>query len=75
MNNSLLRICLLFTSLILIGFTLDDVFADEKEITSKSFSFENTAIIEFTNNSLEEIKTIRISDVNSKQILSNELFI
>ena len=61
MNNSLLRICLvLFTPLILIGFTLDDVFADEKEITSQSFSFENTSIIEFTNNSLKEIKTIRI---------------
>jgi len=61
MNNSLLRICLvLFASLILIGFTLDDVFADKKEITSQSFSFENTSIIEFTNNSLKEIKTIRI---------------
>jgi len=61
MNNSLLGICLvLFTSFIIIGFTLDDVFGDEKEITSQSFSFENTSIIEFTNNSLEEIKTIRI---------------
>ena len=61
MNNSLLRICLvLFTFFILIGFTLNDVFADEKEITSQSFSFENTSIIEFTNNSLEEIKTIKI---------------
>ena len=61
MNNSLLKICLvLFTSLILIGFTLDDVLADEKEISSQSFSFENTSIIEFTNNSLKEIKTIRI---------------
>jgi len=61
MNNSLLGIFLvLFTSFIIIGFTLDDVFADEKEITSQSFSFENTSIIEFTNNSLEEIKTIRI---------------
>ena len=61
MNNSLLRICLvLFSSFILINFTLDDVFADEKEITSQSFSFENTSIIEFTNNGLKEIKTIRI---------------
>ena len=61
MNNSLLKICLvLFTSIILIGFTLDDVFADEKEISSQSFSFENTSIIEFTNNSLKEIKTIKI---------------
>jgi len=47
MNNSLLRICLvLFASLILIGFTLDDVLADKKEIISQSFSFENTSIIE-----------------------------
>ncbi len=61
MNNSLLKICLvLLTSFILIGFTLDDVFADEKEISSQSFSFENTSIIEFTNNSLKEIKTIKI---------------
>jgi len=67
MNNSLLGICLvLFTSFIIIGFTLDDVFADEKEITSQSFSFENTSIIEFTNNSLEEIKTIRIWLTDSK---------
>jgi len=66
MNNSLLRIFLvLFTSFIIIGFTLDDVFADEKEITSQSFSFENTSIIEFTNNSLKEIKTIRIWLIDS----------
>jgi len=66
MNNSLLRIFLvLFTSFIIIGFTLDDVFADEKKITSQSFSFENTSIIEFTNNSLKEIKTIRIWLIDS----------
>ncbi|MCH6586433.1 MAG: hypothetical protein IH792_05340 [Thaumarchaeota archaeon] len=63
MNNSSLRIFLLlvfFTSFTIIGFTLDGVFDDEKEITSQSFSFENTTIIEFTNNSLEELKTVRI---------------
>ncbi len=61
MSNSSLRICLvLFTFFILIGFTLNDVFANEKEIISQSFSFENTSIIEFTNNGLKEIKTIRI---------------
>jgi len=72
MNNSLLRICLilsLFTSFIIIGFSLDDVLAEEKKITSQSFSFENTSIIEFTNNGLEEIKTVRIwftdSSINS----------
>jgi len=63
MNNSSLRIFLLlvfFTSFTIIGFTLDSVFSEEKEITSQSFSFENTTIIEFTNNSIEELKTVRI---------------
>jgi len=63
MNNSSLWIFLqliLVTSFIVVSFTLDDVFADEKEITSKSIAYENTSIIEFTNNGLEEIETIRI---------------
>jgi len=63
MNNSSLRIYLqliLVTSFILVSFTLDDVFAEEKVITSKSIAYENTSIIEFTNNGLEEIETIRI---------------
>ncbi|MEK0367904.1 MAG: hypothetical protein QQN45_08260, partial [Nitrosopumilus sp.] len=63
MNNSKLGIFLqliLVTSFIVVSFTLDDVFADEKEITSKSIAYENTSIIEFTNNGLEEIETIRI---------------
>ncbi len=61
MNNSLLRIFLvLFIPFTLIGFTLDYVFADEKEITSQSFSFENTSIIEFTNDSNEEVNSFRI---------------
>ena len=63
MNNSSLRIFLqliLITSFIVVSFTLDDVFADEKKITSKSIAYENTSIIEFTNNGLEEIETIRI---------------
>jgi len=75
MNNSSLRIFLLvvfFTSFTIIGFTLGGVFADEKEITSQSFSFENTTIIEFTNNSLEELKTVRIwlSDSSFKSMKS-----
>jgi len=66
MNNSLLRIFfVLFVSFVLIGFTLDDVFADKNKITSQSFSLENTSIIEFTNNSNEEIKTIKIWLTNS----------
>jgi len=63
MNISSLRIFLqlmLVTSFIVVSFTLDDVFAGEKEITSKSVAYENTSIIEFTNNGLEEIETIRI---------------
>ena len=66
MNNSLLRIFfVLFVSFMLIGFNLYDVFADKNKITSQSFSFENTSIIEFTNNSNEEIKTIKIWLTNS----------
>ncbi|MBA4718794.1 MAG: hypothetical protein HRO68_06770 [Nitrosopumilus sp.] len=57
-----------FTSFVLIGFSLDDVFADEQEITSRIFSFETTSIIEFTNNGLEEIKTIRIWLIDSSFI-------
>ncbi len=61
MNNSLLRIfSVLFTLFIIIGFTLDYVFADEKAITSHSFSFENTSIILFTNDSNEEVNSFRI---------------
>jgi len=63
MNNSSFRLFLQFilvTSFIVAGFTLDDIFADEKKITSKTIAYENTSIIEFTNNGLEEIETIRI---------------
>jgi len=62
MNNSSPGIFLLLvflTSFTIISFTLGGVFDDEK-ITTQSFSFENTTIIEFTNNSLEELKTVRI---------------
>ena len=66
MNNSLLRIFfVLFVSFMLIGFNLYDVFADKNKITSQSFSLENTSIIAFTNNSNEEIKTIKIWLTNS----------
>jgi hypothetical protein len=51
---------LLVVSCVIIGFSLNDVFAGEQEILSQSFSFENTFIIEFTNNGTKEIKSIRI---------------
>ena len=63
MNISSLGIFLqlvFITSFIVAGFTLDDVFADETEITSKSIAYETTSIIEFTNNGIEAIETIRI---------------
>jgi len=68
MNNASLRIFLLvvfFISLTIIGFTLGGVSDDKNQITSRSFSFENTTIIEFTNNGLEELKTVRIWLTNS----------
>ena len=69
MNHSLLRILFVFfTSFVLIDYTLDAVFADEQEITSRIFSFENTAIIEFTNTGLAEIKTIKIWLIDSSFI-------
>ena len=51
MNISSLGIFLqliFITSFIVAGFTLDDVFADETEITSKSIAYETTSIIECT---------------------------
>jgi len=63
MNISSLRIFLqlvFIASFIVAGFTLDDVFADETEISSKSITYETTSIIEFTNNGIEQIETIRI---------------
>jgi len=69
MNNLLLRIFfVLFVSFMLIGFNPYDVFADKNKITSQSFSLENTSIIAFTNNSNEEIKTIKIWLTNSSFI-------
>lgn len=50
----------MFTSLIIFGFTLDDVFAGKKEITSRFFSYENTSIIEFTNKGTIDINSFRI---------------
>ena len=58
-----LKFCLnliLVSSLLLSGVIFDDVFAEEKEIISKSIMFENTSIIEFVNYSIDEIKTIII---------------
>lgn len=46
------------TSFVLSGVMLDDIFAEEKTIISKSIMFENTSIIEFINYSTAEIKTI-----------------
>lgn len=60
MTISLFRLFLMsFIPFFMVGFTLD-IFADETEIASQSFSFDNVSIIEFSNNSLEEIKTIKI---------------
>ncbi len=47
--------------LVLVGAISDDVLAAEKTITSKSISYETTAIIEFTNNGEDDIHTIVIS--------------
>ena len=47
MNNSSLGIFLqliLATSFIFVSFSLDDVFADEKVITTKSIAYENTSM-------------------------------
>ena len=63
MNNSFFNLSLqliLIASFSLSGIILADAFADEAQISSKIIAFENTSIIEFTNHSAEEIKTIKI---------------
>lgn len=60
LSNKLLILILLFSSFFIIDFSLDFVYADEEEIIPRFFSFENTSILEFTNNSDKNIQTIRI---------------
>ena len=60
---------MMLASFFIINFSLNDVFADEKKITTQSFSFENTTIIEFTNGGFEEINTIKIWLANDSPTL------
>ncbi len=52
----------------MLDFVPNDIFADEEKINTRSFSFENTSIIEFTNSGVKEIKTIRIWIVDNNII-------
>jgi len=47
-------------SALILSFNFDPVFAEDKEISSKIFSFENTTIIQFTNQGTEDLKSFRI---------------
>ncbi len=47
-------------STLILSFNFDPVFAEDKEISSKIFSFENTTIIQFTNQGTEDLKSFRI---------------
>ena len=63
MNNSFSKLCLLLIFVlpfVLFGIILDDAYAEEKQIFSKSISFETTSILEFTNHGTTEIKTITV---------------
>jgi len=48
------------TSALILSLNFDPVFAEDKEISSKIFSFENTTIIQFTNQGTEDLKSFRI---------------
>jgi len=51
---------ILFAIIFSNGFDFDNVFAANDVVSSKSLSFENTTIIQFTNEGTEELKTFRI---------------
>lgn len=51
---------ILFVIIFSNGFDFDNVFAANKIVSSKSLSFENTTIIQFTNQGTEELKSFRI---------------
>jgi len=61
--NRLLQ-CFFFSvflmSALILSFNFDPVFAEDKEISTKIFSFENTTIIQFTNQGTEDLKSFRI---------------
>jgi len=63
---------ILFAIIFANGLDLDNVFAANDQISSKSFSFENTIIIQFTNEGTKELKSFRIwlSDVSIKSFKS-----
>ena len=67
-----LILSILFAIIFSNGFDLDNVFAANDQVSSKSFSFENTTIIQFTNEGTEELKSFRIwlSDVSFKSFKS-----
>ena len=61
--NRLLRyffLSVFLMSALILSFNFDPVFAEDKEISSKIFSFENTTIIQFTNQGTEDLKSFRI---------------
>jgi len=63
---------ILFAIIFSNGFDLDNVFAANDQVSSKSLSFENTTIIQFTNEGTEELKSFRIwlTDVSFKSFKS-----
>ncbi|KAG2478987.1 MAG: conserved exported protein of unknown function [Nitrosopumilales archaeon] len=60
------------TSALILSLNFDPVFAEDKEISSKIFSFENTSIIQFTNQGTEDLKSFRIwlTDFSVKSVKS-----
>jgi len=63
---------ILFAIIFSNGFDLDNVFAANVQVSSKSFSFENTTIIQFTNEGTEKLKSFRIwlTDISFKSFKS-----
>lgn len=63
---------ILFAIIFSNGFDLDKTFAANNIISSKSHSFENTTIIQFTNDGTEGLKSFRIwlSDISFKSFKS-----
>ena len=63
---------ILFVIIFSNGFDFDNVFAANDVVSSKSLSFENTTIIQFTNQGTEELKSFRIwlTDISFKSFKS-----
>ncbi len=73
--NRLLRcffLSVFLMSALILSFNFDLVFAEDKEISTKIFSFENTTIIQFTNQGTEDLKSLRIwlTDFSDKSFKS-----